>query len=198
VPPQWGAVLIGYCFDPFTFRHHQIGFPEHSKLHMDESITTCREGGHGPAGLVAASLYALAFRQKRRSSHCDRQQKTGTKAGFLFLDPKITGRREQQAQSERLPSERLQQEQLPSERLQQERLPSERLRQEQQLPEPEPQQQALQQEQALLLFDRKQSWKQPAEQPGGRNISFDFPLHTVIKPTPEIGPGLDIQPTRGF
>jgi hypothetical protein len=37
------------------------------------------------------------------------------------------------------------------------------------------QQQALQQEQPLLLFGRKRSWKQPAEQPGGRNISFDFP-----------------------
>jgi len=38
------------------------------------------------------------------------------------------------------------------------------------------QQQGLQQ-QGLLLFGRKRSWKQPAEQPGGRNISFDFPLH---------------------
>jgi len=61
--------------------------------------------------------------------------------------------------------------QLPEQ--QQEQLPSE-----QQLPEPEQQQQQreLQQEQRLLLFCHKQSWKQPAEQPGERNISFDFPL----------------------
>jgi len=59
--------------------------------------------------------------------------------------------------------------QLPEQ--QQEQLPSE-----QQLPEPAQQQQELQQEQRLLLFCHKQSWKQPAEQPGERNISFDFPL----------------------
>ncbi|OJZ10962.1 MAG: hypothetical protein BGP20_09980 [Thiobacillus sp. 63-78] len=45
-----------------------------------------------------------------------------------------------------------------------------------QLQEPEQPQQALRREQPLLLFCRKRSWKQPAEQPGERNISFDFPL----------------------
>jgi hypothetical protein len=54
--------------------------------------------------------------------------------------------------------------------------------QEQQLQEPEQQQRELQQqEQQLLLFCHKRSWKQPAEQPGVRNISFDFPLLTYIK-----------------
>jgi hypothetical protein len=38
-----------------------------------------------------------------------------------------------------------------------------------------------QQEQQLLLFCRKRSWKQPGEQPGVRNISFDFPFLTYIK-----------------
>jgi hypothetical protein len=51
----------------------------------------------------------------------------------------------------------------------------------QQLPERVQQQPAAQQEQRLLLFCHKRSWKRPAEQPGGRNISFDFPLLTNIK-----------------
>jgi len=61
--------------------------------------------------------------------------------------------------------------QLPERQEQQEQLPSE-----QQLPEPAQQQRELRQEQRLLLLCHKQSWKQPAEQPGERNISFDFPL----------------------
>jgi hypothetical protein len=70
------------------------------------------------------------------------------------------------------------------------------------LRQPALQQRALQQpalqQRALLLWNRKRSWKQPGEQPGGQNISFDFPLRTILKPTPEIGLGLEIQPTRGI
>jgi hypothetical protein len=91
-------------------------------------------------------------------------------------EPGITWQALQQEQEQRHQQERQEQELLPSERQEQERLPSE-----QQLPEPEPQQQALQREQRLLVSCRKRSWKQPAEQPGGRNISFDFPLLTDIK-----------------
>jgi hypothetical protein len=82
-------------------------------------------------------------------------------------------RREQQA------LQQVQREQQLPEQRREQQLPEQR--REQQLPEPEQQRQALQRGQQLLLFCRKRSWKQPAEQPGERNISFDFPLLTNIK-----------------
>jgi hypothetical protein len=95
--------------------------------------------------------------------------------GITWQEQQQEQRREQQRQ--RREQQRQQQEQQrqqqEQQRQQQEQLPSE---QQQVL-----QQQALQQEQRLLLFGRKRSWKQPAEQPGERNISFDFPLRTNIK-----------------
>jgi hypothetical protein len=77
--------------------------------------------------------------------------------------------------------QRQQREQQRQQRLrqlrQQLRQPGQQLRQlGQQLQQP-----VLRQEQQLLLFGRKRSWKQPAERPGVRNISFDFPLLTNIK-----------------
>jgi hypothetical protein len=104
-------------------------------------------------------------------------KKTGPKAGFFVPEPDITWQQErlQREQRERLQREQLQREQLQQREPQQrERLPSE-----QQLQQQELQQQELRQEQQLLLFGRKRSWKQPAGQPGGRNISFDFPLLTI-------------------
>jgi len=99
-------------------------------------------------------------------------KKTGPKAGFFIPESGITWQRrqrERQALQQR-EQQALQQreQQLPGQ--QQAQLPSE-----QQLREPE-RRQALQRGLQLLLFCRKRSWKQPEEQPEGRNISFDFPL----------------------
>jgi len=102
-------------------------------------------------------------------------------AGFFVPCPGITWReREQQRQPEQ---QQRQPEQQQRQREQQRQQREQQRQREQQLPEPEPelQRQALQREQQLLLSCRKRSWKQPAEQPGGWNISFDFPLLTNIK-----------------
>jgi len=65
-------------------------------------------------------------------------------------------------------------------RLQQQEQPVQPVRLQQQEQPVQPvrlqQQEQVQQAQQLLLFCRKRSWKQPTEQPGERNISFDFPL----------------------
>ena len=90
----------------------------------------------------------------------------------------------QQRQRERPEQQRAQQRQRPEQREQQRQQPEQREQQQaQRLPEQEREQQqrALQREQQLLLFCHKRSWKQPAEQPGERNISFDFPFRTNIK-----------------
>jgi hypothetical protein len=100
---------------------------------------------------------------------------------FFVPAPGITWQQEQQRQPEQQQEQQRQPEQQQEQQRQRVRLQREQLQREQQLPEPEPQQQALQREQQLLLFGRKRSWKQPAEQPGERNISFDFPLLTNIK-----------------
>jgi delta 1-pyrroline-5-carboxylate dehydrogenase len=98
-------------------------------------------------------------------------KKTGPKAGFFVPCARITW--QGQRQQAQLPSgQQRQQAQLPSgQQLLQGQLPSE-----QQL-----QQQAARREQQLLLSCRMRSWKQPAAQPGGRNISFDFPLLANIR-----------------
>jgi hypothetical protein len=88
--------------------------------------------------------------------------------------PGITwqAQQEQQQEQQHQPEQGLQQEQ--------ERLPwGQRLQQE--LPEQRLQERAARREQRLLLSCRKQSWKLPTAQPGGRNISFDFPLLANIK-----------------
>jgi hypothetical protein len=88
--------------------------------------------------------------------------------------PGITWQAQQEQVQQHQPEQGLQQEQerLPWEqRLQQELLASEQRLQER----------AARREQRLLLSCRKQSWKLPTAQPGGRNISFDFPLLANIK-----------------
>lgn len=95
-----------------------------------------------------------------------------------MLDPRITGQALQRARA-RQRRRRAQQRQRPA---QQRQRPALRRRGPAlQQREPALRQRALRREQRLLLFDRKRSGKQPAEQPGERNISFDFPLSTVIE-----------------
>ena len=79
-------------------------------------------------------------------------------------------------QRQREPHRRaLQQQALQQQALQQQAL-QQQAPQQRALQQQEPQQRALQRGQQLLLFGRKRSWKQPAEQLGGRNISFEFSL----------------------
>ncbi|MGA9163200.1 MAG: hypothetical protein WBZ31_01975 [Thiobacillus sp.] len=117
-------------------------------------------------------------------------KKTGPKAGFFVPWPGITWR-EQEQQRQR-PGQQEQQRQRPEQQEQQRQRPEQQALQQQ---EPE-QQQALQRAQQLLLFCRKRSWKQPTEQPGGWNISFDFPFRTYKHKNPHQRSVRDLRSSR--
>jgi hypothetical protein len=127
-------------------------------------------------------------------------KKTGPKAGFFVPWPGITWREQeqqrqrpgQQEQQRQRPEQQEQQRQRPEQQEQQRQRPEQQALQQQ---EPE-QQQALQRAQQLLLFCRKRSWKQPTEQPGGWNISFDFPFRTYKHKNPHQRSVRDLRSSR--
>ncbi|MDP3123240.1 MAG: hypothetical protein Q8M46_01420 [Thiobacillus sp.] len=117
-----------------------------------------------------------------RPAHHKLQAKKNRPEGrFCVPEPGITGQEQpgqrRQQQRRQLRQQRLQRRQQQQQRRQQQRqLRRQRRQQQQQLRSRlQPLRSQLQQAQQLLLFGRKRSWKQPAERPGGRNISFDFP-----------------------
>ena len=113
-----------------------------------------------------------------RSFSC-RHKKTGPKAGFFVPEPGITWQEQREQQQV---SSSVQQQVQQQRRQQQASAAGAQLPSGSSFPAPAASSsRQLQREQRLLLFCRKRSWKQPAEQPGGRNISFDFPLLTNIK-----------------